>query len=268
MRSESAKTAFATAAMLAGVVLCALACRFFGGSGSADEAGIVMQLPEIVYPWKGTTFWFCQNPECRKAFLSNECTFGTPCPECGGELLQMNIPERTILPADTEIVRRYYDTPQHFLPLNVSIVLSGADRSSIHRPEVCQTAAGHEIVQRRRIRVPLSWRPEKPLEVTVLEMTRHGGADGTPPQHSFYAYWFIGAKGRETASHWKRFWWMARDRVFGGISHRWAYIAVFGPRTPGEDGYLNLLSAFVSQLHRKVLRTPETEGAPEAESGN
>lgn len=269
MRSESTKLSAAAAVMLTLLALCAAACAFFGGSDAADETGVAMELPASVPPWRGTTYWFCHNPECRRSFLSNEFTAESTCPECGGGLRQMNIPERRILPADTEIVRRFYETPQRILPMNVSIVLSGADRSSIHRPEVCQTSAGHEIVRTRRIRVPLSWRPEKPLEVTVLEMAHHGDAEaGIPPQYTFYAYWFIGANGRETASHWQRFWWMGTDRVFRGVSHRWAYVAVAGPRVPDDDGYLGLFSAFASQLHRKVLRTPETAGAPEAESGN
>lgn len=266
MRGEGAKTVLATAAMLLLLALCAVACVLFGGSDTADEAGISMELPRSVPPWRGTTYWFCQSEGCGKGFLDNSFSSDTPCPACGGELRQMNLPERRLLPADTELVRRYYETPQRILPLNVSIVLSGADRSSIHRPEVCQTSAGHEIVRRRRIAVPLSWRPDRPLEITVLEMTRHGGAEaGVPPQHTFYAYWFVGAKGRETASHWKRFWWMGTDRVFRGVSHRWAYVAVVGPRVPGEDGYLGLLSAFASQLHRKILRTEEpAEALPAA----
>jgi len=251
---EEKKLFAATAAMLLLIALCAAACAWWGGSDAADEAGVRMELPESVPPWHGTSFWFCQNAECAKAYVSNEYTSESPCPACGGEMRQMNIPERRILPADTEIVRKYYQTPQRIMPLNASIVLSGADRSSIHRPEVCQTSAGHEIVRRRRIEVPLSWRPERPLELTVLEMTHHGNAEaGIPVQHTFYAYWFVGAHGRETASHWKRFLWMATDRIFGGVSHRWAYVAVVGPREPGDDGYLGLLGAFVSQLHRKVL---------------
>lgn len=265
MKTESAKTAAAAAAMLLLLALGAAACAFFGGSETADEAGVAMELPGYLPPWRGTTYWFCQAEGCGKGFLDNGFGFSTPCPACGGELRQMNLPERRLLPADTEIVRKFYDTPQHLLPLNVSIVLSGADRSSIHRPEVCQTAAGYEIVRRRRIGVPLSWRPDRPLEITVLEMTRHGNTElGQPPQHTFYAYWFVGAGGRETASHWKRFWWMGTDRVFRGVSHRWAYVAVVGPRVPGEDNYLGLLSAFASQLHRKVLLPPATDAAAPA----
>ena len=116
------------------------------------------------------------------------------------------------------------------------------------------TAAGHEIVGERVIRIPLAGRAE-PLEVMVLDMAKpYPGADGAPATYSsYYAYWFVG-KDRETASHLARMAWMGYDRVFRGVSHRWAYIALAGQRQPGSEAHLQTVADFASQLHPALLK--------------
>jgi hypothetical protein len=46
----------------------------------------------------------------------------------------MNWAERSMLPADTGLVRKYYARPGNRDGVHATIVLSGDDRSSIHRP--------------------------------------------------------------------------------------------------------------------------------------
>jgi len=159
-----------------------------------------------------------------------------------------------MLPDDTGLVRKYYSLPGNRDGIYTTIVLSGDDRSSIHRPQVCLTAAGNEITDERTIRIPLAGR-EDLLEVRVMDMSRSfTRADGTPStSSSYYAYWFVG-KGRETASHLERMGWMAYDRIFHGVSHRWAYIAMSGVRVPGSDAHLQTIANFASQLHPALLK--------------
>jgi hypothetical protein len=42
--------------------------------------------------------------------------------------------------------------------------------------------------------------------------------------------------------------------AFRGVSHRWAYIAMSGVRTPGSDDHLQTIADFASQLHPALLK--------------
>ena len=240
--------------VVAALAVAAWALVFKTGVANSDEAGIVLELPRQVGDWTGVGLLFCPNRNCGAQYAEDQLEDPTVCPKCGAPLGNMNWAERSLLPADTGLVRKYYQRPGGRDPLQATIVLSGNDRSSIHRPQVCMTAAGHEIEAQRTIRIPLEGRAE-PLEVMVMDMSKTGTKpDGTPAQYlSYYAYWFVG-KDRETASHVQRMIWMGYDRVFRGVSHRWAYIALSGPRTADSDAHLQTIADFASRLHPALLK--------------
>lgn len=234
----------------------AWAMVFKTGVATSDEAGVQLYLPEQVGGWHGRELVFCSARDCGSQFIVENLEDPDVCPVCGSPLDTMTWAERTMLPADTGLTRRFYVREANRHPLHATIVLSGDDRSSIHRPQVCMTAAGHEIMSQRVIRVPLEQRNE-PLEIMVLDMTRpYTREDGSRvAQNTFYAYWFVG-KNRETASHLARMYYMASDRILHGISHRWAYIAIFGDRHPFTEDHLQIVADFASQLHPALL-TPK-----------
>ena len=240
--------------VIAALAVAAWALVYKTGVANSDEAGIVLHLPEQVADWRGVDLLFCSSRECGAQYAADQLADPTLCPKCGAPLGNMNWAERSLLPADTGLVRKYYVRPGNHDGLHATIVLSGNDRSSIHRPEVCMTAAGNEIADERTIRIPLA-RRDQPLEVRVLDMVRpFTREDGTQAAtYSYYAYWFVG-KDRETASHLARMFWMGYDRVFRGVSHRWAYIAMAGERTPGSDAHLQTIADFASQLHPALLK--------------
>ena len=240
--------------MIAALAVAAWAMVHKTGVANSDEAGILLQLPEHVGEWRGSDILFCSSRECNAQYFAAELADPAACPECGSPLGNMNWAERAMLPADTGLVRKYYARAGNRDGIHTTIVLSGDDRSSIHRPQVCMTAAGHEIAHERVIRIPLEGRAE-PLEVTVLDMVKpFTRADGTRGAYaSYYAYWFVG-KDRETASHLARMAWMGYDRVFRGVSHRWAYIAMSGERDPATDAHLQIIADFASQLYPALLK--------------
>ena len=240
--------------MIAALAATAWALVFKTGVATSDEAGIVLHLPDQVGDWRGVDILFCSSRTCGEQFFSAQLQDPTTCPRCGSPLGNMNWAERAMLPADTGLVRKYYSRGDAPSGIHATIVLSGDDRSSIHRPQVCMTAAGHEIANERVIRIPLADRAE-PLDVMVLDMTKPiQRADGSTALYpSFYAYWFVG-KGRETPSHLVRMAWMAYDRIFRGVSHRWAYIAMAGARDPASDAHLQTIADFASQLHPALLK--------------
>ena len=240
--------------VIAAFAVSAWALIYKTGVANTDEAGIVLRLPAQVADWRGTDLLFCPNRNCGGQYVPAQLEDPTTCPRCGAPLGNMNWAERSMLPADTGLVRKYYERPGHRDGLHATIVLSGDDRSSIHRPQVCMTAAGNEIDRERVIRVPLESRAE-PLDIMVLDMVKPvQREDGTSGNYSsYYAYWFVG-KDRETASHLVRMAWMGYDRVFRGVSHRWAYIAMSGARVPGSDAHLQTIADFASRLHPALLK--------------
>ena len=221
------------------------------GVTNSDEAGVRMVLPDRVADWTGTPLRFCPDELCGDQYPDTR--EGDLCPKCGKPLTSMNFAEKRLLPKDTGLVRSAYAGPS-LPPVYATIVLSGDDRSSIHRPQVCMTAAGWEIQEEYTISVPLP-APAKPLDIRVLELSRPVKKGGDTVETLAYAYWFVG-KGRRTASHLQRMAWMASDRVLHGVSHRWAYVSLALPWQPGSDAHLQTIANFASAFHPEIAIDP------------
>jgi len=216
-----------------------------------NEAGIKMFLPEQVGLWRGSEMRFCQNSLCQRQFRVDDLNGSEVCPVCGGPLDTMTKGEKDLLPPDTEILKEQYIHPSGKM-LFVAIVLSGKERASIHRPQVCLVGQGNQIVNSTVISVSMNDR--KPLKVMDLEMLRQTKQrDGKPIElATYYAYWFVG-KGRETPYHIQRMVWMATDRIFHNVSHRWAYISVSGQRNKDSEAYKKDLEAFIRDLYPQIV---------------
>lgn len=148
--------------------------------------------------------------------------------------------ERELLPPDTGFARKNYVSlrnrnDQVFL----SLVLSGRDRTSIHRPELCLVGQGWTI--RSQMAHAFAWpgRPDSPVPATILriehEATNERGEQVKVP--ALFAYWFVGAD-RVVASHWERVAYATLDRVRHLQSHRWAYVVVQTYALDGEAAAL------------------------------
>lgn len=233
--------------VIALMVLTSLALAYTVDVNLTNEAGIRVELPDRIGDWEGAELRYCQNPNHQREYLTSDLENPDVCPDCGHELYGMSLDERRILPADTIILKKRFRHPSGQMVL-ASIVLSGADRSSIHRPQLCLTGQGQTITKSETITVPIAGRDE--LGVMVLDLHRNIRApDGTAHEFtSYYAYWFVG-KGRETPSHLQRMYWMATDRIFFNRAHRWAYISVSGYRPPDSKSHHDQVSSFVSEFY-------------------
>lgn len=233
------------------LIVTSLALAFTVDVSITDEAGIKVELPDEVGLWHGDELRFCQTPSCQETFGTSQLKDRDVCPTCSGKLDSMTKAERDLLPPDTIVLKKQYVT-QDGRMLYASIVMSGSERSSIHRPQICLVGQGNEIVRSKVLAVPMQGR--EPLDVMVLDMLRRWKAqDGRPGEYSsYYAYWFVG-KGRETASHLQRMFWMATDRIFLNRSHRWAYIAVSGDRDARNDAYRDEVEEFVGLLYPHMV---------------
>ncbi|MEX2605715.1 MAG: exosortase-associated EpsI family protein, partial [Kiritimatiellia bacterium] len=158
--------------------------------------------------------------------------------------------EYLVLPKDTVMFKKqYFHNRDPDKTVFTSVVLSGRNRDSIHRPEVCMVGQGNVIEKSEVIEVPLPGR--EPLKVMVLHLSRKFTESYT--RHSYYAYWFVG-KDRETPHHLERLMWMSIDRLLRNVTHRWAYIAVSGDRAADleDKGHYDEIREVVGKLYPEI----------------
>lgn len=232
MAPRTLKPYFVILALLAAT---SLALAYSVDVSLADKAGVNVLLPKQLGRWTGDEVRFCTKQVCQAQFFVSSLTNRDVCSKCGGPLYGLSKVERDLLPGDTEGIKSRYlaDGGRQVM---ASIVLSGKERASIHRPERCLTGQGSEVARIEVIEVPIPGRD--PLHVKILELAHDRGetAGGKVTYGSYFAYWFVG-NNRETPEHWQRMVWMASDRIFHNLAHRWAYIAIAGVRTEGNKDY-------------------------------
>lgn len=169
---------------------------------------------------RGEGVRFCQNAQCAAVLPDSVLQGASACPRCGGELAGATLAERSVLPADTQILKRLYRTPfgDAFL---VAAIVGGASKSSLHRPELCMPAQGYLILDPQDLEAD-----GRPFRALRLERA------GAPP--STLAYTFFDQAGARTASHLCR---NLRDtwaRAMAGRIDRWTMVTV---TASGPEGF-------------------------------
>jgi hypothetical protein len=175
------------------------------------------------------------------------------------------------LPPDTTYGRRLYSAKDGFT-MQVSVVLMGADRTSIHKPQYCLYGQGWRIDQQEKAFVPMSQPHAYQLPIMKLTTTlvSSGATAGGDVWRGIYLYWFV-ADGQLTADHVERMWWMARDLVTQGILQRWAYVTCFAVCRPGgeEETFARMQRFLASAVpeFQLVAGPPERSSAAPAALG-
>jgi hypothetical protein len=224
--------AWRSAAVLVLTLLIGLAYVFNPPLDVQPQAGVVMDLPVILGDYFG-----------KKGAI-------TPI-------------EYNLLPKDTEIARRLYEDG-HGQQINCSIVLSGAEQRSIHRPEGCLTGQGWTIVGQDTIPIPLL--SGRTLEARKLSLERQIAGQNNEPirLRAFYIYWFVG-QGVVTPSEFYRVLLSNWDRVVHNRAHRWAYVSVFSIITEGlQPGGLaaGQTEAMLKDLTKQIVPTFQISEMP------
>ncbi len=198
-----------------------LLCRQSAPPSIVPEAGVVMKLPTLV-----GEFW------------------GTDEPVSPSEL--------AMLPGDTEFAKKIYQDLSGN-SLTAQIVLSGGEKRSIHRPEICLPGQGWTI-QSGEV-MPVTLANGRALDVMKLTLVRQ--IEVAPGQRrtmkSYFLYWFVG-KDTSTPYHWARLAKTNWDMVVKKLQHRWAYVIVSAPVLEGfksgaktDSQTLEMLKDFVRQ---------------------
>ncbi len=151
-----------------------------------------------------------------------------------GRRMEVTAVERDLLPADTGYSRRSYvavsDPRQQVF---LSIVLSGRDRTSIHRPELCLVGQGWTITSQQAHQFASSGSSQVSFPATLLRVQRElASTRGKTIVPQLTAYWFVGAD-KVVGSHWGMFFQDAWQRVTRGRADRWAYVLM---QTDAQDG--------------------------------
>jgi len=134
------------------------------------------------------------------------------------------------LPKDTMFAHRFY-ARSNGLMIDCQVVLTGADRSSIHNPQYCLKGSGFTMAEEpRTIRIS---RPH-PYDLPVMKMNLKRPRPGGGVETAVFVYWFV-SDGELTASHWDRMWWMTRDMLKTGVLQRWAYVMCYAPCAPDDE---------------------------------
>jgi len=160
-------------------------------------------------------------------------------PECVLDFTSTNLPEPEVvlnyLPKDTSFVERYYRASDGFVA-SATIVLMGADRTSIHRPDYCLPGQGWSIGSKTAVNIPISG--GQPYELPVMKWVARNSVqtpDGRKQEVSgVYVFWFV-ADHEQTVDNFQRMWWLARDLLRTGVLQRWAYVSYFSICAPGQE---------------------------------
>ncbi|MDA1276427.1 MAG: exosortase-associated EpsI family protein [Verrucomicrobia bacterium] len=142
--------------------------------------------------------------------------------------LPVALEERKWLPNDTTYGRRHYKNPSSDW-IDISVVLMGTDRTSIHKPQVCLEGQGWGIERSDELSIPIS--SPHPYDLSVMRLIspekKFRLEDGRVTElRAVFVYWFVSDQ-RLTALHGERMWWMAKDLVTTGVLPRWAYVAYY-----------------------------------------
>lgn len=162
--------------------------------------------------------------------------------------------EREILPPDTGFSRMiYFNRRDPTKAVLLSIVLSGRDRTSIHRPELCLMGQGWTIEGASERRFDFPGRTDAGFPMTLLRVQREvsvPAARGKSPARvvvpQFVAYWFVSGE-TVVASHWQRLAHDAWNRVVHGRADRWAYVLMQTDAAGGEEAAVARMQAVLRE---------------------
>jgi len=195
----------------------------------------------------------------------------TPIP--GSVMMQIDLPERVLdftstnvpepevvsgyLPKDTSFVERYYWTPDGFWA-TATIILMGADRTSIHRPDYCLPGQGWRIDEKTKVSIPLKGSPPHELPAMKWVVSNYFQTpDGRKTEvRGLLVFWFV-ADNEQTASAVQFQYYLLRDLLFTSRLQRWAYFSYFTVCAPGQED-----AAFARMEKLIAASVPEYQAAP------
>lgn len=131
------------------------------------------------------------------------------------------------LPEDTGILKRLYqpvDSESPYEWISATLILSGNDPRSLHRPEVCLDGQGWRIIKREVVELDVDGQPLEVMDYW-LERTEKDEDGELFYIRTHYVYWWIG-KSRSTPHDWQRILYTDLDNLLRNVNNRWGYPSV------------------------------------------
>ena len=250
-RLAAALPGLAAAALLVGVAILLSGTRTIYGNPTGE---VPLELPDALGPWRAERVSYCTSNQCARSWIESELGDAADrCPACGAPLAGISLGEINLLPDSTPIFRRVYRRAGH-PDIMATVVFSGIERRSIHRPQVCLVGQGNRILDEytRPTRDSLA-DPDATAPLRVLEIA-HPDLDpvtGRAVSQSLgvYAYWLFNPE-RETVHHLSRFARMMFDNCFRAYRPRWGYASISLARDPARpDAWQEELDEFLPRFH-------------------
>jgi hypothetical protein len=175
-------------------------CHFFPNAATRPESGIILWLPDSI-------------------------------PGHDGAEIDLSDIEKGILPPDTtKLSMNYVEWDRSldigaYRSLTATLILAGADKRSLHKPEICLNSQGWSLGGSEVMTLETKGGP---LEVMGLKLSRKvDQGDGSHRvQRARYVYWCIGRDVSTPHSN-RRLLISAKNNIFHNVNDRWASASVF-----------------------------------------
>lgn len=182
-----------------------------------------------------------------------------------GREFDMTADEKNLLDEGVRLARNVYASSTG-RQIMATVILSGFEKRSLHRPEVCLPNQGWTVTDRTQI--PL--RMEDGREISIMMMRIFRDAEPQPGvkvrTRAINFYWYIGSDGTSCADHYEHVFLSYYDAVFRNIQHRWSMASIYVPlpeqRLGQEDPMQELnakedASEFLARLAPTFMLTKE-----------
>ncbi len=193
------------------VISTVVLCSVFPNAATNPESGLVLWLPEEI---EG----------------------------CTSEERELSDAEKDILPPDTtKVSRTYLENSQtedlaRYRSLSATLILAGADKRSLHKPEICLNSQGWTLVKSEPVMLETKGGN---LEVMHLHLKRQVKSETDEPkfQRAHYVYWWV-ARHESTPYSNKRLLISSYNNVFKNVNDRWGYpsIMIMADERYGDAG--------------------------------
>jgi len=161
-------------------------------------------------------------------------------PERVLDFTSTNVPEPEVvlgyLPKDTSYAERLYRAPGGSdFGISAIVILMGADRTSIHRPEYCLPGQGWRIDKKNQERISIG---AQNYELPVTKWTvsnSYQTPDGKKVEvNGVFVFWLVSANEQSTGIV-KFQGYLLRDLLLTGVLQRWAYVSYFSACEAGQE---------------------------------
>jgi hypothetical protein len=216
---------------------------------------------------RSKTYQRLGEPGVRHKPLPNGVVVEMDLPARVGEFDSTNMPQAQVvlgyLPKDTSFAQRYYFAPDAFWVI-ANVILMGADRSSIHKPDYCLPGQGWRIEKRAVENIPIrdgAAQYKLPVSKWTLRNSIKKSEGGQVEVGGLYVFWFV-TKGDQTPIYFNYMRNLAWHLLSTGELQRWAYVSYFTYFPPGQED-----AAFERIKNLIATSVPEFQLPPKSSAG-